>query len=274
VLKRPRRIGLPARRFAIGSLAAIAAVLVVFVATRDALRWPGYGGSQAVQVAQNEGHTSPPPRDGAVQNGTGAAVPAAPGDGHDTIASVRPTESVEPSTAPASPLRPEGLRAHEGTVSMAGAKPGLGSVSTADEVHEVGSSQPAPPSGDPDSISPSAATVAARDASAPVKAYVAVLAGAGKNVLTVHLDPRTRALRVGPVAVDIPAGKTLQLWYSRNGGPFRSIGPVAGSPTELTMPADMAADGSVIGASLEPLGGATSDGPTAPVVYQGQMRRE
>jgi anti-sigma-K factor RskA len=104
--------------------------------------------------------------------------------------------------------------------------------------------------------------------------YIAVASSdKGGPALLVTIDTSTRKVEVFPVALEEPAGRSLQLWYARGKEKPSSLGLIqAGTPvTSLDLRNLVVhADGHV-GVSLEPLGGSPTGVPTGPVLYLGDL---
>lgn len=128
------------------------------------------------------------------------------------------------------------------------------------------------------------AMLALRPAPAPVRIPVPVAGpapliaamaptGAGTPVAAAY-DPARGTVRIAG-AVDVPAGRSAELWVIRGTEAPRSLGVVADATrAELTVPAALrgviGAD-AVLAISIEPAGGSPTGAPTGPVVAAGKL---
>ena len=106
--------------------------------------------------------------------------------------------------------------------------------------------------------------------------YVAAVnRGGDKPALIVTVDLKTRQVLVRPVAAQVPAGHSLELWYIGGGHAPRSMGLVTDVAAHAAIPAGADADGAATFAvSVEPPGGSKTGGPTGAVLYSGQLVKE
>jgi anti-sigma-K factor RskA len=112
----------------------------------------------------------------------------------------------------------------------------------------------------------------------PDERIVAVLAGQdAKPVLVASADRSGRYLTVKAVAaMDVPAGRVLELWALPEGRDPRSLGRIPASGIvrlPLAAPAGMSLQGvPALAVSLEPPGGSPTGKPTGPVLYTGGVQ--
>ena len=100
----------------------------------------------------------------------------------------------------------------------------------------------------------------------------AVNRGGDKPALIIRVDLKTRQVLVRPVAAQMPAGRSLELWYLDGTSAPRSMGVLIDAPSTLAMPQGATpSDGMTFAVSLEPMGGSKTGRPTGPVVYSGQL---
>ena len=109
----------------------------------------------------------------------------------------------------------------------------------------------------------------------PTQNYVAVVNRSGDlPALIVRVDVASGEVRVRPVSMEAPTGRSMELWYIRQGDAPRSLGLVGADGREMPMPSAMR-DGMrapvTFAVSLEPPGGSPTGGPTGPVVYSGKL---
>ena len=106
--------------------------------------------------------------------------------------------------------------------------------------------------------------------------YVAAVnRGGDKPALIVTVDLKTRQVLVRPVAAQVPAGHSLQLWYIGGGRSPRSMGLVTNAAARVPIPSDAEADGAATFAvSVEPPGGSATGAPTGAVLYSGQLVKQ
>lgn len=107
----------------------------------------------------------------------------------------------------------------------------------------------------------------------PPVAIVRLEAPKGGGVLFVAaLDQARHKLIVTPVG-KAPAGKTPELWLMPEKGAPAALGVFSGlNALSAEAPAALASD-SLLGVSLEPLGGSPSGAPTGPVIAVGRLMR-
>ena len=75
-------------------------------------------------------------------------------------------------------------------------------------------------------------------------------------------------------AADAPDGRSLELWFVRDGNSQKSLGIMKAGFTTRSLPSDLDSrdlSGSVFAVSVEPLGGSPTGGPTGPVIYTGKL---
>ncbi len=106
-------------------------------------------------------------------------------------------------------------------------------------------------------------------------AYVAVVnRGGAEPALIVRVDLAKGQVFVRPVSTEVPAGKSLELWYIGAGKAPRSMGLVDGGPTRVPLPEGAKVEKALFAVTVEPEGGSPTGGPTGPIVYSGQLIRE
>lgn len=97
--------------------------------------------------------------------------------------------------------------------------------------------------------------------------------GAGTPVAAAY-DPASGTMRIAG-AVDVPAGRSAELWVIRGTDAPRSLGVVADATrAELTVPAalrDVIGVDAVLAISIEQAGGSPTGAPTGPVVAAGKL---
>ena len=104
---------------------------------------------------------------------------------------------------------------------------------------------------------------------------IAAMAPTGKGTpVAAAYDAASGTVRIAGV-VDVPAGRSAELWAIRGTDAPRSLGVMADATrAELTVPAALrrviAAD-TVLAISIEPAGGSPSGAPTGPVVAAGKL---
>ncbi|WP_188518475.1 anti-sigma factor [Alsobacter metallidurans] len=105
--------------------------------------------------------------------------------------------------------------------------------------------------------------------------YVAVVNRSGDlPALIVRVDVATGAVTLRPVAMEPPAGRSLELWYIRDGAAPRSLGVVHDGAQQVAAPAELRNDARTsitFAVSVEPSGGSPTGGPTGPVIYSGKL---
>ncbi|MFE1598017.1 anti-sigma factor [Methylobacterium sp. ID0610] len=111
----------------------------------------------------------------------------------------------------------------------------------------------------------------------PAARYLAVAGRDGERpALVVTIDARAGTVQVRALAVEVPRGRSLELWFVAPGNAPRSLGLVADAPrTRLMLPADHAGiEGATLAVTVEPPGGSPSGSPTGPIVYRGELVRD
>lgn len=109
------------------------------------------------------------------------------------------------------------------------------------------------------------------DVSAPL-----LLGDGNATMVAAAYDPNVREVLVTPAAnIDIPAGRTMELWIIIGDKAPRSLGVITpGAAAAHVLPADVRADlasGATLAISIEPLGGSRTGAPTGPVVAAGKL---
>ena len=109
------------------------------------------------------------------------------------------------------------------------------------------------------------------DVSAPL-----LLGDGNATMVAAAYDPNVREVLVTPAAnVDIPAGRTMELWIIIGDKAPRSLGVITpGAAAAHVLPADVRADlasGATLAISIEPIGGSRTGAPTGPVVAAGKL---
>ena len=109
------------------------------------------------------------------------------------------------------------------------------------------------------------------DVSAPL-----LLGDGNATMVAAAYDPNVREVLVTPAAnVDIPAGRTMELWIIIGDKAPRSLGVITpGAAAAHVLPGDVRADlasGATLAISIEPLGGSRTGAPTGPVVAAGKL---
>ncbi|OYX36284.1 MAG: hypothetical protein B7Y99_02270 [Caulobacterales bacterium 32-69-10] len=89
---------------------------------------------------------------------------------------------------------------------------------------------------------------------------------------TVTLDEARRQLVVTPTGGARPQNRSPELWLMPDGQPPVSMGVLPNQALVVAAPAGLTGE-SILGVSLEPLGGSPSGAPTGPVIAQGQLMR-
>lgn len=104
--------------------------------------------------------------------------------------------------------------------------------------------------------------------------YMAVVDTGGREpALIAEVDTAAGVIRVRSVAVETPAGHSLELWHIADGGKPRSLGVLAGG-TDAQVIRDAVTAGPVngiIAVTVEPAGGSPSGDPTGAPVYSGRL---
>lgn len=104
---------------------------------------------------------------------------------------------------------------------------------------------------------------------------IAAMAPTGKGTpVAAAYDPARNIVRIAGV-VDVPAGRSAEVWAIVGTAAPRSLGVIADATrAELAIPAElrpaMAAD-TVLAISIEPAGGSPTGAPTGPVVAAGKL---
>jgi anti-sigma-K factor RskA len=120
--------------------------------------------------------------------------------------------------------------------------------------------------------------VAAGDLTPRGGEYVAVVNRGGElPALIVRLDTRNGLVRVRSLAAEVPAERSLELWYVGEGRAPRSLGVIETADQALSAPGEVTRstlEGGTLAVSLEPRGGSRTGSPTGPVVYSGRLIKE
>ncbi|MGK9231437.1 anti-sigma factor [Inquilinus limosus] len=106
--------------------------------------------------------------------------------------------------------------------------------------------------------------------------YVAVVnRGGDLPALIVRVDTRAGVVQVRPVRAEVPADRSLELWFVGAGAPPRSLGLIDATDRQrLAIPEALrgsALAGGTLAVSVEPAGGSPTGSPTGPVVYSGAL---
>jgi anti-sigma-K factor RskA len=106
--------------------------------------------------------------------------------------------------------------------------------------------------------------------------YVAVVnRGGDLPALIVRVDTRAGVVQVRPVRAEVPADRSLELWFVAAGAAPRSLGLIdADDRKRLAIPEALrgsALVGGTLAVSVEPAGGSPTGAPTGPVVYSGTL---
>ena len=106
--------------------------------------------------------------------------------------------------------------------------------------------------------------------------YVAVVnRGGDLPALIVRVDTRAGVVQVRPVRAEVPADRSLELWFVAAGAAPRSLGLIdAAGQKRLAIPEALRGavrDGGTLAVSVEPAGGSPTGAPTGPVVYSGTL---
>lgn len=110
----------------------------------------------------------------------------------------------------------------------------------------------------------------------PAAPTIVVLAPpTGGPAIVATAIPGTRDLALkGVRPLDVPAGRTLELWALPDGAPPRSLGLLPASGTiRLALPPGTLERVPALAVSLEPAGGSPTGAPTGPVLYTGRVER-
>jgi anti-sigma-K factor RskA len=106
----------------------------------------------------------------------------------------------------------------------------------------------------------------------PASIYVAAVnRGSGGPALVVTADPASKTALVIPVAVEIPPGRSLELWFIGSGEKPKSMGLIKPQTERLALPMGVRIEKASLAVSVEPEGGSPRGEPTGPVVYSGQL---
>lgn len=109
----------------------------------------------------------------------------------------------------------------------------------------------------------------------PAGSYVAVVDRGGHlPALIIRVDLATRSVFVRPIAPEIPAGRSLELWYIGKGKPPKSMGLIDKQTKTILLPSGVHVEKADFAVSVEPKGGSPTGAPTGPVVYSGQLLKE
>jgi len=101
----------------------------------------------------------------------------------------------------------------------------------------------------------------------------AVNRGGGGPALIVTADPASKTALVIPVSVEIPPGRSLELWFIGSGGKPKPMGLIRPQMERLALPAGARIEKATLAVSVEPEGGSPKDEPTGPVIYSGQLTK-
>jgi anti-sigma-K factor RskA len=104
--------------------------------------------------------------------------------------------------------------------------------------------------------------------------YVAMISRPGERpALIVNADPASKTAYVIPISAEVPAGRSLELWFIGSGERPISMGLIKSQAAHLTLPAGVKIENASLAVSVEPEGGSPSGAPTGPVIYSGQLVR-
>jgi anti-sigma-K factor RskA len=99
--------------------------------------------------------------------------------------------------------------------------------------------------------------------------------GGDLPALIVRVDTRSGVVQVRSVKAEIPADRSLELWFVAAGAAPRSLGLIdASAQQHLAVPAALRGTGlggGTLAVSVEPAGGSPTGSPTGPVVYSGTL---
>jgi anti-sigma-K factor RskA len=103
---------------------------------------------------------------------------------------------------------------------------------------------------------------------------LAAIAPTGKGApIAAAYDPASATVRIAG-GVNVPAGRSAQLWAIRGSDAPRSLGVIPAGPAQVIVPAAvrpaLAAE-TVLAISIEPAGGSPTGLPTGPVVATGKL---
>lgn len=110
--------------------------------------------------------------------------------------------------------------------------------------------------------------------------YVAVVNPGGNDPgMIIRIDADGKRASVRTIALDTPAGRTLQLWLIAGDNAPVSVAVLSGRDAQQLLLPPLAQQAGVLGAatfaiSVEPQGGSPTGQPTGPVVYAGKLRLE
>lgn len=105
--------------------------------------------------------------------------------------------------------------------------------------------------------------------------YLAVVnRGGDEPALIVRVDLAKGQVFVRPVSTEVPAGKSLELWYIGAGKAPVSMGLVDRDIGRVPLPEGAKVEKATFAVTVEPEGGSPTGGPTGPIVYSGQLIRE
>jgi anti-sigma-K factor RskA len=106
----------------------------------------------------------------------------------------------------------------------------------------------------------------------PGRLYIAAVnREGGQPALIVTADPASKTAYVVPVSVEIPAGRSLELWFIGAGEKPKSMGLIKPQMERVALPGGAEIEKASLAVSLEPEGGSPKGEPTGPVVYSGQL---
>jgi anti-sigma-K factor RskA len=105
----------------------------------------------------------------------------------------------------------------------------------------------------------------------------AINRGGDQPALIITVDLATQTVAIRPVALETPAGKSLELWSVTDGRPPASLGVIGEGGARL--PDSKVLQGNrpeslTFAVSVEPQGGSPTGAPTGPVVYSGKLVKE
>ncbi len=105
--------------------------------------------------------------------------------------------------------------------------------------------------------------------------YLAVVnRGGAEPALIVRVDLAKGQVFVRPVSTEVPAGKSLELWYIGAGKAPVSMGLVDRDLERVPLPEGAKVERATFAVTVEPEGGSPTGDPTGPIVYSGQLIRE
>lgn len=106
----------------------------------------------------------------------------------------------------------------------------------------------------------------------PGGTYIAMVGRPGERPgLIVNVDAASKSAHVIPVSAEIPAGRSLELWFIGSGEKPISMGLVKAQAERLSLPAGANIEKASFAVSVEPQGGSPTGAPTGPVLYSGQL---